>query len=66
MTPGQITTIRKRLGLTQAELADLLGISRSAVIAAERKPLQRGAIPAALTLLDHFGDSAVAVLRCGS
>jgi DNA-binding XRE family transcriptional regulator len=57
-----LRTMRKRLGLSQAELAARLGVSRSTIIARElhRVAISRETILAMRYLAEHLDDGAAA------
>jgi transcriptional regulator with XRE-family HTH domain len=63
MTPDEIRAVRKQLGLTQVELAALLGVSRDTISRAERDGRMIPGQPAIYRLLDRFGADAVEALR---
>lgn len=63
MTPLEIRTTRKELGLTQAEFAALIGVSRFTIIRAERDGRMIPGLVAVYRLISHVGPDAVAVLR---
>jgi DNA-binding XRE family transcriptional regulator len=63
MTPDHIYATRKRLGLTQAELATLIGVSRDTVLRAERDGRMIPGMEATYRLIDRFGADAIEALR---
>lgn len=66
MTPTEIRTTRKALGLTQAEFAALIGVSRDTIIRAERDGRMIPGLAAVYRLIAHIGPAAVDVLRAGA
>lgn len=63
MTPLEIRTTRKAFGLTQAEFAALIGVSRDTIIRAERDGRMIPSLAAVYRLIAHVGTDAVDVLR---
>lgn len=63
MTPAEIRATRKALGLTQAEFAALIAVSRDTIIRAERDGRMIPGLAAVYRLIAHVGPAAVEVLR---
>lgn len=63
MTPTEIRSTRKALGLTQAELAALFGVSRDTILRAERGDRPIPGLAALYLLIDRFGPAAIEALR---
>lgn len=63
MTPADIRSTRKALGLTQAEFAALIGVSRDTIIRAERDGRMIPGLEATYRLIAHVGPAAIDVLR---
>ena len=55
--------IREALGLSQEELAQIMGISRVTILRAEKSAPKEGFGMAFYKLLDHYGRDAIEVLR---
>lgn len=63
MTPEKFREARVALGLTQEQLASLIGVQKQAVGDAEKRAPDKGTIYQLMTLIAHYGQDALDVLR---